>query len=90
MSDAGFQAEVEQLCADLDASLAEIAAMLDGLNPARRHAELTQRRAAIVNALHAMNPAQGSAAFAKFPELRLLENLPVEQLQNIMKSWGHE
>lgn len=93
MSDAEFQAQVEQLCAGLNASLADIAAMLDGLDPDRRHAELIERRAALLTAqraLHAMNPAQGSAAWARFPELRLLEGLPDEQLQNILESWGRD
>ena len=79
MMSAEFEIHLRQLCADRQTFLSALSDFLDGLNPDRRQIELGYHRAAIVTALHelrALNPAQASAAWAFFPELRLADDLP--------------
>lgn len=80
MMSAAFDAHLLQLCAVRQAFLSALSHYLDGLNPDRRQSELRQQRPTILMALRelrALCPAQASAAWSLFPELRFSDDLPV-------------
>jgi hypothetical protein len=91
MMNAKFEAHLLQLCAERQSFLEASRDHLDGLNPDRRQIELNHRRGGILTALHelrALCPAQASAAWSLFPELRLSDDLPVRPVLGVSGDTG--
>lgn len=79
---------VEQLCANMEEAITEISQTLNGLTPELRKTEWADCRADLLEALRAlteMNPEQGRAALALFPELALVADLSADQQGELLK-----